>query len=128
MDISEKLEDQEIWKNSFALACFIYWVTDRDSFCLDKELRSRSRKLAAGVLSAVIENFEAESRAEAADFLRKAVISLGDLRQVLLTSYQRDCLNFQEFCNAREQCRKLSRRLLDPGLEKRGSEAGSGSG
>ena len=128
MDISEKLEDQEIWKNSFALACFIYWLTDRDSFCLDRELRSRSRKLAAGVLSSVIENFEAESRAEAEDFLRKAVIFLGELRKVLLTSYQRDCLNFQEFCNAREQCRKLSLQLLDPGLEKRGPEAGAGSG
>ncbi len=128
MDISEKLEDREIWKNSFALACFVYWVTDRDSFCQDEELRRGSRKLAARVLSSVIENFEAESRVEAEDFLRKAVIFLGDLRQVLLTSYQRDCLSFQEFCNAREQCRKLSLQLLDPRLEKRGSEAGAGSG
>lgn len=126
MEIYEKMEDQEIWKSSFALACFIYWVTDRESFCMDRELRRRSRKLMARVLSSVIESFETGNQIEAGDFLRKAVISLVDLRQLLITSYQRDCLSFQEFCNAREQCRKLSSQLLDPGLERRGSEAGAG--
>ena len=71
MEICEKLEDQEIWKNSFALACFIYWVTDRDSFCRDEELRRLSRKLAARILSSVIESFESKDLPGEVDFLRK---------------------------------------------------------
>ena len=128
MEKFENLEDQEIWKSSFALACFIYRVTDREPFCRDKNLSCRSRKLAARVLSSVIESFEAENQLKSAGCLRTAVISLGELRKVLITSYQRDCLSFKEFCNTREQCRKLSSRLLDPVLEKRGSESGAVSG
>lgn len=128
MEIIEKLEDQEIWKNSFSLGCFIYWATDRESFSDNPELRRESRESIVIVLSSVIESFEAENRREAGDFLRKAVMALGDLKKMLLTGYQRDCLSFQEFCSAREQCRKLSLQLLDPGMEKKGSRAGVVSG
>lgn len=128
METNERLEDQEIWKNSFSLACFIYQATDRSSFSRDQELRRKSRKSVVEMLSSVIEGFEAESQLEAADFFRAAVLAIGELKKLLLTGYQRDCLNFKEFCTAREQCGKLCGQLLDPGMEKRPPGAGAVSG
>lgn len=124
MDTNQRLEDQEIWKCSFALACFIYTVTDRDAFGLEAELRNRIRKKMVKILSSIIEGFEAGKSLETERFLRAAVISLGDLKQILISAYQLDCLDFQEFSRAREQCRRLSGLLLAPGIEKRGVSAG----
>ena len=128
METYERLEDKEIWKNSFSLACFVYQATDRASFDRQRELRRKSRKSVVKMLSSVIEGFEAETQLEAAGFFRAAVLAIGELKKLLLNGYQEDCLSFQEFCAAREKCGLLIGQLLDPGMEKKRPGAGAVSG
>ena len=124
METDQRMEDQEIWKCSFALACFIYSVTDRDSFCLDIDLRKKVRKLMVRILSSIIESFETGNPREAGEFLRQAVVSLRDLKQTLISAYQCGCLNFQEFSKVRAECGKLSSMLLAPEMDNRGVGTG----
>ena len=119
MDTHQRIEDQEIWKCSFALACQIYSLTDREEFSRYGEQRKRVRRLMVRVLSSIIESFEAGSVGEAGDYLRDSAISLRDLRGELIEAYRLDCLAFQDFSKARAGCHRLSGLLLAPAMEKR---------
>lgn len=110
-------KDQGIWKESFTLACFIYSVTDGDSFAPDPELRCTTRRIMVRVLSSIMEGFESADPVEREKFLSRAALASGELRQLLLKGYQGGCLSFKEFSRAREQCLRLRCRLLDPGME-----------
>jgi len=124
METYQRIEDQEIWKCSFALACVIYSLTDREEFSREEGIRKRIRDLMVRVLSSIIESYEAGDAGEAGDFLRDSVLSLRDLRAELINAYRLDCLDFREFSRARERCHRLHGLLLAPGMEKR--EIGTG--
>jgi len=124
MDKHTMLDCNEIWKASFTLACRIYRITDQSPFARNPVVRAEIRKSMVRVLSSVIEGWESGEGPEAEDFLKQAVLSLGELRDRLLEGYQENCLTFQEFCEVREQCRRLRERMLDPRLEAVGAATG----
>lgn len=106
------------------MACFVYSVTDRESYCFMPDLRKETRSLTVEILAMIMSGIESSEESGREGRFREAAVRLVSLKELLLRGYQGNGVSYQEFRKVREYCMELRDRLLDPVW----AEIGDGTG
>jgi len=120
----EKSELKEIWGESFKMACFIYSLTDRESYSIMMDLRKNTRSVTVEILGLIMEGLESTGSHSRENCFRAAAVRLAPLKNLMLRGYQDNCISYQDLTRFRDYCTGLRDRLLDPGLEALGNGSG----
>ena len=101
----ERFEEIEGWKLARKLTRTVYALTKKGAFYKDFGLRDQIRKAAGSAMHNIAEDFDSESNAEFARFLRYAKRSSSEVQSELYVALDQDYMTLDEFRDAYEEAR-----------------------
>ena len=107
----ERFEDIEAWKLARDLSKKVYWLTRKDKFARDFDLKRQIQNAAGSSMHNIAEGFDAETNAEFLRFLRYAKRSCTEIQSELYLALDQKYISELEFKDIYEHAGRTRARI-----------------